>query len=138
MSGTCWLYSTEAGDARDADGDRPFFRAGIRTEPGAPASPIGFTEQLVGNLAPYLNSPLGGGIPGEVTSSGVSVKLACDVPSRGVKDIVAGAVSIPGTVARSGPGHQIPEWGAPSPGFRIRSWRRRWTTTSGPRPAASP
>lgn len=93
LSGRCMLFSTDAGDATNSSsGERLFFSAGVYTEPSKEhASPRGHIDDLLGMYSPYLDSPLGGGIPGRVAAGSVSVKLACDVPSLGAKNIVAGA-----------------------------------------------
>jgi hypothetical protein len=109
LSGRCMIYSTEAGEATDSSsGERLFFSAGVYSEPSKEStSPIRYLGDLLGPYSPYLDSPLGGGVPGRVTADGVTVKLDCDVPSRGVKEIVAGADS---ALAGYGPlvsGHQV-------------------------------
>lgn len=108
VSGRCMLFSTEAGEATDSSsGERLFFSAGVYTEPSKEhASPRGHIGELLGQFSPYLDSPLGSGIPGQVTAGDVSVKLACDVPSQGVKNIVAGAGSSLAGYTPLASGHQ--------------------------------
>ncbi|NBE53923.1 hypothetical protein [Streptomyces boluensis] len=103
--GVCRIYSTEAGEAWDGEsGIRLFFEASVALEPEAEAEDVDHTYDplLDENFHPYLDGPVGSGIPGRVTDSGVGVKLACRADGEpnedGVRNVVARAVS-------SGDGH---------------------------------
>jgi hypothetical protein len=106
VSGSCSLFSTEAGDkVRGALGKktskRMFFAANVSLEPNnSPQEPDdhphdrdSFMDQ---HGTTYLDNPIGGGISGVITDSGVRVKLPCEgVRRRGkmIKNVVAMAHS---------------------------------------------
>ncbi|MBC9719106.1 hypothetical protein H9Y04_41975 [Streptomyces sp. TRM66268-LWL] len=97
LEGECTAYSSEAGESLPDGGHRRFFTASVGIEPEADESTADWLHALDPDDRPYLDTPLGHGIPGIVTDSGVGVKLACTggVRHRGteVENVVATAVS---------------------------------------------
>ncbi|MGP3923872.1 hypothetical protein [Streptomyces sp. 8N616] len=111
-SGRCELFSTSAGEAADAS-KRMFFTASVAVEPEAATEETDPPwDTLVDRYDPtYLDHPLGGGIPGIVTDTGVGVKLPCaggkKVQGSAVKNVVAGAVTTMDGFDPLGSGHQM-------------------------------
>jgi hypothetical protein len=100
FSGNCQLFSTEAGSAyHTSTGERMFFSAYVSIEPGSTVTRTddAFDELTDQYFHAYLDAPLGGGISGIVTDSGVGVRLPCGsgvvVNGSDVENVVASAVS---------------------------------------------
>ncbi|MCX4681245.1 hypothetical protein OG413_39270 [Streptomyces sp. NBC_01433] len=98
ISGTCMLASTEAGEVR-GQSHRAFFSAGVSTASrSAQADVDDSLDTLIDDQRRYNypDSPVGGGIAGLISDSGVQVRLSCPDVRAGngepVGTLVASAV----------------------------------------------
>lgn len=88
----CALFSTEAGEKHGSDGGRMFFVGSVGVLPASREviadDPL---EELVDHFdgRAYPSQPLGGGIAGMVTDSGVVVRLQCPEGKVGARPIKA-------------------------------------------------
>ncbi|MCX4399505.1 hypothetical protein [Streptomyces sp. NBC_01767] len=98
ISGTCMLASTEAGEAR-GQSHRAFFSAGVSTASRSSRADVDYSlDTLIDDQRRYSypESPVGGGIAGLISDSGVQVRLSCPEVRTGngepVGTLVASAV----------------------------------------------
>ncbi|MDJ1136309.1 hypothetical protein [Streptomyces iconiensis] len=100
FAGGCRVFSTEAGDSyglNRGEGPRSFFEAYVALEPNPGKTETDDMQLVASAEHPSVNTPLGHGIPGMVSDSGVTVKLACGGgvrhDGRPVKNVVATTAS---------------------------------------------